>query len=108
VESHTAVIIPFNDRVFFASLLSSAELSSWLSEVAKTLDAISGIKFLTGRSGLREWWLVGAVCVRRRSSAGQNCTVVTMSLVLTIFAIRCHRPNIVRIAHVSSSQSERF
>jgi hypothetical protein len=61
VESHTTVIIPFNDRVVFVSLLNCAEPSSRLSEVAKTLDAISGIEFLAGRQGLGEWWLLGAV-----------------------------------------------
>src|ERR1700687_649694 len=61
VDSHTTVIIPFDDRVIFVSLLNCAELSSRLSEVAKTLDAISGTQFLAGRRGLGEWWLLGAV-----------------------------------------------
>jgi hypothetical protein len=43
VESHTTVIIPLDDRVIFVSLLNCAECSSRLSEVAQTLDAISGI-----------------------------------------------------------------
>jgi len=66
VESHTTVIIPFNDRVVFVSLFNCAELSSRLSEVAKTLDAISGIEFLAGRRGLGERWPLGTVCVRDR------------------------------------------
>ena len=49
VESHTTV--PFDNRVFFVSLLNYAEFSHQFSEVAKALDAISGIKFLTGRRG---------------------------------------------------------
>jgi hypothetical protein len=61
VESHTTVIIPFNDRVVFVSLFNCAELSSRRSEVAKTLDAISEIEFLAGRRGPGEWWLLGAV-----------------------------------------------
>ena len=54
MESHTTGIIPFDDRVIFVSLLHCAELPSRLSEVAQTLDAISGIEFLTGGSGLGE------------------------------------------------------
>jgi hypothetical protein len=43
VESHTTITIPLDDRVIFVSLLNCAEFSSRLSEVAQTLDAISGI-----------------------------------------------------------------
>jgi hypothetical protein len=46
VESRTTVIIPFDDRVIFVSLLHCPQLSSWLSEVAQTLNTISGIQFL--------------------------------------------------------------
>jgi len=56
MESHTTVIVPFDDRVIFVRLLNCAEFSSRLSEVAQTLDAISGIQFLVGGSGLGEWW----------------------------------------------------
>jgi hypothetical protein len=61
VESHTTVIIPFDDRVIFVRLLNCAEFSGRLSEVAQTLDAISGIEFLAGGSGLGERWLLGTV-----------------------------------------------
>ena len=61
MESPTTVIIPFNDRVVFVSLLNCAEFSSRLSEVAKTLDGISGIQFLAGPRGLGERWLLGTV-----------------------------------------------
>jgi hypothetical protein len=60
-ESHTTVIIPFDDRVIFVSLLNCAEFSSRLSEVAQTLYAISGIQFLVGGSGLGERWLLGSI-----------------------------------------------
>jgi hypothetical protein len=60
-ESHTTVIIPFDDSVVFVSLLNCAELSKWLSEIAQTLDAISGIQFLVGGRGLGEAWLLGTV-----------------------------------------------
>jgi hypothetical protein len=48
VESHATVVIPLDDRVLFVSSLNCAEFSSRLSEVAQTLDAISGSQFLTG------------------------------------------------------------
>jgi hypothetical protein len=66
-ESHTTVIIPFDDRVIFVSLLHCAELPSRPSEVAQTLDAISGIQFLVGGKGFGEVWLLGTVRVRGRS-----------------------------------------
>jgi hypothetical protein len=67
VESHTTtVIIPFNDRVIFVRSLNCAEFSSRLSEVAQTLDAISGIQFLAGGSGLGERWPLGTVGVMGR------------------------------------------
>jgi hypothetical protein len=61
VESHTTVIIPFDDRVIFVRLLNCAEFSSWLSEVAQSLDATSGIQFLVGGRGLGERWSLGTV-----------------------------------------------
>jgi hypothetical protein len=61
VESHTTVIIPFNDSVVFVSLLNCAEFSSRLSEVAQTLDAISGIQFLAGGGGLGEGRFLGTI-----------------------------------------------
>jgi hypothetical protein len=60
VESHTTVIIPFDDRVIFVSLLNCAQSSSRLSEVAQTLDAISGMQLLVGRRELGKRWLPGA------------------------------------------------
>ena len=66
MESHAAVIIPFDDRVIFVSLLNRAEFSSRLSEVAQSLDAISGIQFLVGGKGFGEVWLLGTVRVRGR------------------------------------------
>src|SRR3984893_8691159 len=65
-ESHTTVIVPFDDGVIFVRLLNCAEFSSRHSEVAQTLDAISGIQFLVGGSGVDEAWLLGTVGVRRR------------------------------------------
>jgi hypothetical protein len=61
VESHATVVIPFDDRVIFVSLLNCTEFSSRPSEVAQTLDAISGIQFLVGGRGVGERWLLGTV-----------------------------------------------
>jgi hypothetical protein len=63
VESHTTVIIPFDDRVIFVRLLNCAEFPSRLSEVAQTLDAISRIQILVVCRWLGEAWLLGAVRV---------------------------------------------
>jgi hypothetical protein len=64
-ESLTTVIIPLDDRVIFVSLLNCAQFPSRRSEVAQTLDAISGIEFLAGGGGLGERWFLGTVTVRR-------------------------------------------
>jgi hypothetical protein len=61
VESHTTVIIPLDDRVLFVCSLNGAEFSGRLSEVAQTLDAISGTQFLVGCRGLGERWPLGTV-----------------------------------------------
>jgi len=61
VESRTTAIIPFDDRVIFIRLLNCAEFPSRLSEVAQTLDAISGSQFLVGGRGPGEAWLLGTV-----------------------------------------------
>ena len=64
VQSHTAVIILFDYRVVFVGLLNRAEFPSRLSEVAQTLDAISGTQFLVGGGGFGERRLPGTVCIR--------------------------------------------
>jgi hypothetical protein len=61
VKSHTTVIIPFDDRVIFVCSLNGAEFPSRLSEVAQTLDAISGVQFLAGGRRLGKRWSLGTV-----------------------------------------------
>jgi hypothetical protein len=61
VKSHATVMIPFDDGVIFVSPLNCAELPSRPSEVAQTLDAISGTQFLVGGRGVGERWLLGTV-----------------------------------------------
>jgi hypothetical protein len=60
VESHTTVIIPLEDHVIFALWLNRTIFSGRLSEVAQTLDAISGMQLLVGRRELGKRWLPGA------------------------------------------------
>jgi hypothetical protein len=67
VDPYTTVIIPLDDRVIFVGLLNCAEFSIRLSEVAQTLDAISGSQLLAGGGGLGERWSLGAVGVRDRT-----------------------------------------
>jgi hypothetical protein len=50
-ESLPTVIIPFDDCVIFVGLFNCAQFPRRLSEVAQTLDAISGIQFLLGSRG---------------------------------------------------------
>jgi hypothetical protein len=61
VDSHTTVVIPLDDRVLLVGSLNGAEFSRWLSEVAQTLDAISGSQLLAGPRGLGERWSLGTV-----------------------------------------------
>ena len=42
-ESHPTIIIPLDDRVVLVRLLDCAQFSSRHSEVAQSLDAVSGI-----------------------------------------------------------------
>jgi hypothetical protein len=61
MDSYSTVIIPFHDRVLFVSSLNCAEASIRLSEVAQTLDPISGSQLLAGGRGLGERWSFGTV-----------------------------------------------
>jgi hypothetical protein len=61
VESLATVVIPFDDCVFFVSSLHRAQFSSRLSEVAQTLDSISGSQLLASGSGLGERWSLGTI-----------------------------------------------
>jgi hypothetical protein len=80
VKSHSTVIIPFDNRVIVVSFLNRAEFSGRLSEVAQTLDTISGIQFLVGGGGLGERWPLGTVLVRSRTR-GMTGAVAELSAV---------------------------
>jgi hypothetical protein len=56
LQSVATVIVPFDDRVIVVCLLNGSEFSRRPSEVAQTLDAISGIQFLPAGGGLGERW----------------------------------------------------
>jgi hypothetical protein len=60
-------IIPLDDRVILVRLLNSTEFCTRLSEVAQTLDAISGIQVLVVCRWLGEAGLLGAVRVSGRA-----------------------------------------
>jgi len=60
-KSHTTVVIPFDDRVIFVGSLNGTEFPRRLSEIAQTLDAISGIQFLVGDGRVGECWLLSTV-----------------------------------------------
>jgi hypothetical protein len=66
MESLTSVVIPFDDGVFFVGSLYCTDFSIGFSEIAQTLDTISGGQLLAGRRGLGEWRSLGAVAVWRR------------------------------------------
>jgi hypothetical protein len=65
VESHTTVVIPFDHGVIFVGALNRTDFSGWLSEVAQTLDPISGTEFLVGGRWFGKRRLLGTVCIRR-------------------------------------------
>ena len=69
MDPHTTVIIPLDDRVIFVSLLNCAEFSSRLSEVAQTLDAISGNQFLASAAGSES----GGLLARSESGIAPAC-----------------------------------
>jgi hypothetical protein len=64
-KPHTTVVIPLHDRIIFVSTLNCTEFPSWLSKIAQTLDAISGVKFLVGDRRVGKCWLPGTVRVGR-------------------------------------------
>jgi hypothetical protein len=61
MQSHSTVVIPLYKRVVFVRLLNCSEFSSRLSEISQTLDAITGIQFRVGSSGLDERWPPGSI-----------------------------------------------
>jgi hypothetical protein len=72
VQSHTTVIIPFDDRVIFVRPLDCAQFPSRLSEISQTLDPISGTQFLVGSKRVCKRRLHGTVCIRRCAGVRQR------------------------------------
>jgi len=60
-KSRATIFIPLDDRVLFVGSLDGPDFSSWLSEIAQTLDPISGNQLLAGGIWLGEWWPLGTV-----------------------------------------------
>jgi hypothetical protein len=67
-QSHTTIVIPLDKGIIFVCSHHRSESSCRLSEVAQTHDAISGIQFRVGSSGLVERWTLRPICVSRCSS----------------------------------------
>ena len=68
MHSDATVIIPFDDCVIFVRLFNCAEFSGRLTEIAQTLDPISGTQFLAGSRGLGKPRLLGSIRVRGRTT----------------------------------------
>ena len=60
-ESLATVMIPRDERVLFVCLLDCPQLSGRLSEVAQTLNTISGTQFFAGCCGFGETWSLSTV-----------------------------------------------
>ena len=61
MNSYTAVVIPFDERVIFINLPNCAKFSSRHSEIAQTFDAISGTQILASAGRVDKRWLPGSV-----------------------------------------------
>jgi hypothetical protein len=72
VDSLATVIVPLDDRVLIICLFNCAQLPSRFSEVAQSLDAISGIQFHAGGVRLGKPWAFGTVGVSRGSVMRQG------------------------------------
>ena len=61
VNSYTTVVIPFDDRVIVVHLPNCAKFSGRDSEVAQTLDTISGTQLLISGGGFDKGWLLRTI-----------------------------------------------
>jgi hypothetical protein len=61
VDSDTTVVIPFDERVLFIHSPNCAKFSSRDSEIAQSLDAISGGEILASSRRFGKRWLPGTV-----------------------------------------------
>jgi hypothetical protein len=61
VDSDTTVVIPFDERVIFIHSPNRAKFSGRYSEIAQTLDSISGTQILASSRGFDQRWLPGTV-----------------------------------------------
>jgi hypothetical protein len=63
------VVIPFHDGIVFIGELHGAELGSWFSEIAQTLDAITGVSSGWGTEGRSS----GGLLARSESGIARVC-----------------------------------
>lgn len=61
MHSCATVVIPLYDCVVFVGELNGAELVCWFSEIAQTLNAITGSQFRVGRRWPIKRWVLGAI-----------------------------------------------
>jgi hypothetical protein len=61
MKSRATVTIPFDHRVLIVRALDCTDFSIWISEIAQSFDAISGVQFLISIETSPEWWPLGTV-----------------------------------------------
>jgi len=61
MHSSATVVIPLDDRILFVGALNGTELVRWFSEIAQTLDAITGSQFRNGTRRPIERWTLGTI-----------------------------------------------
>ena len=61
MNSYATVVIPFDESVIFIDLPDRAKFSGRHSEIAQTLDTISGTQILGIARRFDERWLLGTV-----------------------------------------------
>ena len=61
MNSYTTVVIPFDESVIFINLPNRAKFSGRHSEIAQTLDTISGNQVLASARRFDKRWLLGTV-----------------------------------------------
>jgi hypothetical protein len=60
MHSFATVIVPLYEGIIFVGTFNGAELVRWFSEIAQTLDAITGSQSWMPRWSV-ERWLLGAL-----------------------------------------------
>jgi hypothetical protein len=61
MNPYTTVVIPFDESVIFINLPNRTKFSGRHSEIAQTLDPISGTQILASARRFDKRWLLGTV-----------------------------------------------